>query len=287
MNRNGTAQVSFVRIGAPTHSFSVSPLRSPSQSSHRKSDIALAEEGLHPTKLRQTAPLRVIAFTQLRRLGHLPRSSECSATIPGKGRCGANHAHLTIEVERDWPLAAKPIVMVSHVWTDGSAGRPDNSANRKFAIVCDGISTLCRKHHLNEGAVHVFIDWFSVDQEVEGTAMFREYMASLPAFVAQMSYVLVPLDSRLLLDDKFRLDEDGNPTPMNWAMYNVRGWCRVEMLIGRALAALGSGVRVYRFDATWPVGRLIEVPPYSHGAPHSESRAESTVGRVTCDGLRL
>ena len=33
------------------------------------------------------------------------------------------------------------------------------------------------------------------------------------------------------------------------------------MLVGRALAAVGSGVRVYRYDATWPVGRLIEAPP--------------------------
>ena len=73
--------------------------------------------------------------------------------------------------------------------------------------------------------MHVFLDWCSVAQEAIGTPLFGEYMASLPAFVAQVSYILVPLDSRLLLDDKYRLDDDFNPVPMNWAFYNVRGWC--------------------------------------------------------------
>ena len=171
--------------------------------------------------LRQTAPLFVAPFTKIRELGHLPRRTNCGATRRRDGlRCGEDHTDMLVEVTPEWSLERHPIVMISHIWTepsgDGGNGRPDNAANRKHEIVCRGISALCETHGHDEESVYVFLEWVSIPQDATWDALAC-YLESLPAFIAQMSYVLVPLDMRLLCEDQYRLDEDGNPLPMSWA----------------------------------------------------------------------
>jgi len=81
-----------------------------------------------------------------------------------------------------------------------------------------------------------------------------------------MSYVLIPLKRDLPLVDSLRMVSKDHPVYMDWSHYSQRGWCRMEMLVGRALAALGMNLRVYRFDAACGAGQLIEVPPYTPGS---------------------
>ena len=208
-------------------------------------------------RLQQTAPLLVLPFPALMELGHLPRSTACTATIGGKA-CGATHKGLLREVGADWDLKQNPIVMISHSWVEPKPGRPDNSANRKFQVVMEGVRKLSQRHRLVERDTFLFIDWCCIPQDIKLEEK-QAYIQSLPAFVAQMSFVLVPLDSKLLLDDEYRLDQDGCPVPMNWQHYSERGWCRLEMLAGRVLASMGTGVRIYRHDISSKNEALVEV----------------------------
>eukprot|EP00930_Biecheleria_cincta_P025830 TRINITY_DN18320_c0_g1_i1.p1 TRINITY_DN18320_c0_g1~~TRINITY_DN18320_c0_g1_i1.p1 ORF type:complete len:658 (-),score=97.15 TRINITY_DN18320_c0_g1_i1:205-2178(-) len=252
------------------------------------------------------ATLRVLPFPILRDMGHLPRDKNCGATTRSGKRCGLDHDMELVQVLPDWILEDNPIIMVSHIWSEPSGddgrGRPDNDANRKFQIVCDGILALCRREHLDEQEVHVFMDYWSIPQELahaKGQA-FADFVMSLPAFIAQMSYVIVPLDSRTLLDDKYRVDRDGNPVQMCWLQYSIRGWCRLEMLTGRILAACGTGMRVYRYDVSWPNSpKLVEIPPYSESSQslqptgddafytccQSDHWSNSLGGSIPCDRL--
>lgn len=254
-------------------------------SSHMTADLTTMSSSANTTwiarsttidgKLVQNAPLRVLPFSDLRQLGHLPRSCECNATIVREGankekvnvRCGQRHDDLLLTVGNNWDLNARPIVMISHSWIEPSQGRPDDISNHKYMIVCSGIRAVCEKHHLREDDICVFVDWCSIAQESFGSPMFKAYVESLPAFIAQMSFIIIPLDASLLLKDKLRLDDDGFPVQMNWAHYSQRGWCRLEMLAGRALAAL-TEVKVYRYDVAWGHGPkyLHEVPPYTPGS---------------------
>lgn len=218
--------------------------------------------------MQQSMPLRVLPTTELERIGHLPRSSACVATLPDGSLCGQRHDDVLTDVGDGWDLLKNPIVMISHSWVEPSKGRPDNDDNRKWQIVLAGIRRVCDQHNLDPECMYVFLDWCSIPQEAFGTPEFDQYVQSLPAFIAQMSFVIIPLDSKLVLRDALRLDRDLCPVQMNWAHYSKRGWCRMEMLVGRALEALGTELRVYRFDATWGPGkeRLIEVPPYTPGS---------------------
>ena len=116
----------------------------------------------------------------------------------------------------DWP-EDEPVVMISHSWTepsfDGGLGRPD-TANRKFTAVCDGIRAICTQHNLDQARVWLFLDWLCVEQ-MPGAEKLAS-VESLPAYVAQMSYLLVPLDSSLYMGDKWRQDH------LNWEHYQVR-----------------------------------------------------------------
>ena len=55
---------------------------------------------------------------------------------------------------------------------------------------------------------------------------------------------------------------------------SARGWTRLEMYTARRLAAVGTDLRVYRYDLTWPSGRLTEVPPYIKGSHYLEPTDE-------------
>lgn len=218
--------------------------------------------------LEQSVPLRVLHFPVLEALGHLPRSTSCAATLPDGTVCNSRHDFLLDEVTDDWNLQARPVVLVSHSWIEPSKSRPDTDWNSKFDIVVRGIHRLCQEHSVSPGSMYVFLDWCCIDQDSYGTPLFTKYVNSMPAFIAQMSFVLIPLDAMLLLEDPLRVDSEGCPVLMNWEHYSRRGWCRMEMLAGRALAAMGTQMRVYRFDATWGPGqeKLIEVPPYTPGS---------------------
>ena len=174
-------------------------------------------------QLVQSAPLRVLSFPKLVVLGHLPRDIDCQAIVDGKC-CSADHRDLLVEVDESWSKADRPLVFISHSWIEPSAGRPDNTEHRKFAIVVAAVRALCAKHRLDEACVYVFFDWISVPQSVSAAWILEHFVSSLPAFIAQMSYVIVPLDSRLLMSDRYRVDEDTAPIAMNWAHHCARGW---------------------------------------------------------------
>lgn len=226
----------------------------------RTQKLAALQEGL----LVQGARLRTMPFLEFQRLGHIPRNTVCQASVK-HGICNKNHNHLLVEVGPEWDHKARPILMVSHIWMEPERGRPDNADNHKHTIICAGVKAICDKHSVPPAAMHIFMDWTCLKPDPK---WFEAYVQSMPAFIAQMSYMLVPLNSSFLfLHDRYRFDADGNPVQMGWNYFATRGWCRLEMLAGAAVAALGSDIRIYRFDISWGIGcaKLKEVAASTPG----------------------
>ena len=84
-------------------------------------------------------------------------------------------------------------------------GRPDNALNRKFEIVCSGISALCRLHQVQESSVHVFMDYFSIPQELmsQNSSDFSDYVMSLTDGKSQISEIADRRNRKCLSPENF------------------------------------------------------------------------------------